>query len=291
MNLIVGATGMLGGELCRLFAAQGRRVRALTRASSDPAKVEGLKRAGIEIVGGDLKDRPSLEAACRGATLVVSTASSTIAREQHDSIESVDHQGQCDLVEIAERAGVRRFILISFPNVDVDFPLQTAKRAVEQRLRSGRMSYTILQPTFFMEIWLSPALGFDVEHATARIYGAGQNRISWISFRDVAKFAAASADSTQVVNATVKLGGPEALSPLEVVRLAEEATGRSFTVDHVPEEALRAQHAAAADPLQRSFAALMLYYARGDVIEMTETLSRLPVLPLKSVCEHLGAVA
>ena len=151
------------------------------------------------------------------------------------------------------------------------------------------MTYTILQPTFFTEVWLSPALGFDPAHATARIYGGGHNKISWISFQDVAKFAAAALDNPQAVNAVIKLGGPDALSPLEVVRLAEQVVGKRVIVEHVPEEALRAQHGAATDPLQQSFAGLMLYYARGDAIDMAETLRALPVQHLKSVREYLQA--
>ena len=84
-----------------------------------------------------------------------------------------------------------------------------------------------------------------------------------------------------------KLGGPDALSPLEVVRLAEQAGGKTIVVQHVPEEALRAQLGAATDSLQQSFAGLMLYHAGGDVIDMTETLRALPVRHLKSVREYL----
>ena len=289
MNLIVGATGMLGGEICRLLAEQGSAVRVLVRGSSNPETVERLRGLGTEVLRGDLKDRASLEKACRGARVVVSTASSTVSRQEGDCIENVDRQGQLNLIEAAEDAGVEHFILISFPNVDIDFPLQTAKRAVEDRLRRGRMTYTILQPTFFMEVWLSPALGFDLAHATARIYGGGHNKISWISFRDVAKFAAAALGNPQAINAVIKLGGPDALSPLEVVRLAEQAASKSFVVEHVPEEVLRAQHGAATDPQQQSFAGLMLYYALGDAIDMAKTFRALPVRHLKSVREYLQA--
>ncbi len=289
MNLIVGATGLLGGEICRLLVEQGSAVRVLVRDTSNPEKVERLRGQGAEVVRGDLKDRASLETACRGASAVVSTASSTVSRQDGDSIENVDRQGQLNLIEAAETAGVKHFVLISFPNVDFDFPLQAAKRAVEDRLRRSRMTYTILQPTFFMEVWLSPALGFDLAHATARIYGDGHNRISWISFRDVAKFAAAALDNPQAINAVIQLGGPDALSPLEVVRLAEQVVGKRVVVEHVPEESLRAQHGAAQDPLQQSFAGLMLYYARGDAIDMTETLRALPVRHLRSVREYLQA--
>jgi uncharacterized protein YbjT (DUF2867 family) len=291
MNLIVGATGTLGGEICRLLAEQGKAVRALVRETSNSEKVERLSGLGAEVVRGDLKDRASLEAACRRASAVVSTASSTLSRQEGDSIESVDRQGQLNLIETAEEAGVKHFVLISFPNVDINFPLQSAKRAVEDRLRRGRMTYTILQPTFFTEVWLSPALGFDPAHATAQIYGGGHNKISWISFQDVARFAVAALDNPQARNAVIKLGGPDALSPLEVVRLAEQAVGKKVVVQHVPEEALRAQHAAATDSLQQSFAGLMLYYARGDTIDMAETLRTLPVQHLKSVREYLRATA
>jgi hypothetical protein len=59
----------------------------------------------------------------------------------------------------------------------------------------------------------------------------------------------------------------------------------------VPEEALRAQHDAATDSLQRSFAGLMLYYAHGDAIDMADALRAFPVQHLKSVREYLQATA
>jgi NADH dehydrogenase len=71
-------------------------------------------------------------------TALITTASSTLSRQDGDSIETVDRQGQLDLIDAAEAAGVRRVVLISFPPVALDFPLQTAKREVEARLqRSG----------------------------------------------------------------------------------------------------------------------------------------------------------
>jgi uncharacterized protein YbjT (DUF2867 family) len=289
MNLIVGATGLLGGEICQLLAERGNAVRALVRETSNSERVTRLRGLGAEVAHGDLKDPASLAAACRGVTAVVSTASSTLSRQEGDSIESVDRQGQLNLIEAAEGAGVKQFVLISFPHVDIDFPLQSAKRAVEERLRRGRMTYTIFQPTFFTEVWLSPALGFDPTNAMAQIYGVGQNKISWISVRDVAQFAVAALGNPHATNAVIKLGGPDALSPIEVVRLAEQAVGKTVVVQHVPEEALRAQHDAATDSLQQSFAGLMLYYAHGDVIDMADTLRAFPVRQLKSVREYLQA--
>jgi uncharacterized protein YbjT (DUF2867 family) len=288
MNLVVGATGLLGGEICRLLAAEGKPVRALVRPTSDQTKVAQLESLGIDVRRGDLKDRSSLDAACEGTSAVISTASATLSRQAGDSLQTVDLEGQLNLIKAAQATNVNQFVLISFPQVEVEFPLQAAKRKVEEYLKASGLTYTILQPTFFMEIWLSPALGFDVANAQVQIYGSGENKMSWISYKDVAKFAAMSLDHAEARNAEIKLGGPEALSPLEVVRLFEELKGQKFEVQYVPEPALKQQKESATDPLQESFAGLMLYYSRGDVIEMQETLHKFPV-QLTSVRDYAQA--
>ena len=190
------------------------------------------------------------------------------------------------LIDAAKAARVRQFIYVSVSHhLDVDCPLTTAKRTVEAHLKRSGLTYAILAPTFFMEVWLSPALGFDAGKGTAQIYGSGANKIGWISLNDVAQFAVACLDNPAARNATIELGGPEALSPLEVVRQFEEAGGRKFQVEHVPEETLNAQRAAAADPLQQTFAALMIGYAHGDPVDMRMTLQKFPI-SLLSVKEY-----
>ena len=73
------------------------------------------------------------------------------------------------------------------------------------------------------------------------------------------------------------------------MRVVEGVSGRSFEVHKGPEETLRAQYQAAADPLQQSFAALILAYAQGNPIEMKQTLETFPV-PLVSVTEYARRV-
>ena len=258
------------------------------RSTSDRGRVEILKNRKIDIAQGDLKERTTLDAACAGVTTVISTASSTLSRQVGDSIETVDRQGQLNLVEAAKAAGVRHFVFISFPPSAVDFPLDRAKRAVEQRLQGSGLAYTILWPTFFSEVWLSPALGFDAANAKVRIYGLGQNKISWISYLDVAAFAAACVDSTSAHNKVIPLGGPEALSPLEVIKTFEEVARRTFAVEQVEDDVLCARKDAATDSLSESFAALMLSAAHGDTIDMTEARNLFPSIVgnLTSVREY-----
>ena len=161
--------------------------------------------------------------------------------------------------------------------IEGDFPLRNAKRGVEQHLKQSGLINTILRPSYFMEVWLSPLVGFDYPNAQATIYGAGRNSISWIARDDVARFAVLCLDHPAARNATFELGGPEALSPLEVIRIFEEVSGQPFEIQHVPEEALQAQQAAAPDSLQQSFASLMCCYAAGDTIDMREIVATFPM--------------
>ena len=285
MNLVVGATGFLGSEICRQLVAQGQPVRALVRTTSDPAKKEALQRLGIELAIGDLQDPASLTAACQGVTAVISTASVTISRQPNDSIQAVDLDGQLNLLQTAKAANVAQFIYVSYSrNIDVDCPLKTAKRTVEQAVQESGLTYTILRPSSFMEVWLSPVVGFDAANANVTVYGTDEKKISWISLHDVAQFAVASLTNPAAHNAVLELGGPDALSPLEVIKIFEAASGKPFAVQHVPAEALHAQLAAATDPIQQSFAALMLAVTQGDEIDMHATLAQFP-LRLTSVEE------
>lgn len=287
-TLVVGATGLLGSEICRRLSNQGRYVRALVRTTADPAKIETLAKMGCALVYGDLRDRASLDAACRGVDEVITTASTTFSRQPGDSIEMTDQAGQLNLVAAAKAARVRHVVYTSYSgqidNVAKPCALTIAKRTVEKALKDSGMTYTILRPTYYMQIWLSPAVGFDAPHATAAIYGSGEKPISWISCYDVAEFAVESLDNRAARNTVFELGGPEALSPRAVVKLYEEITERPFTVNHVPVETLEVQRASATDSLSEAFAALMLSYANGDVIEMQQTLKAFP-LALTSVKE------
>jgi uncharacterized protein YbjT (DUF2867 family) len=204
-----------------------------------------------------------------------------------DGLRQVDHDGVLSLIDAAEAQGVERFIYVSYSGqIRFDSPLERAKRACEGRLMQSRMDAIILRPSYFMEVWLSPMLGFDPVNGTARIYGSGQQKLSYISSSDVAAFAAATLAATPVDRNTIlELGGPEPLSQLDAVRICETAIGRSMQLEYVPIEALQTQHQSS-HPLQQSFAALMLSYANGDEIPTSvETASRYQIR-LTSVAEY-----
>lgn len=288
MVLVVGASGLVGSEVCRRLLQRGERVRALVRTTSSSDKTASLVSLGAELHAGDLKDAASMADACHGANGVISTASSTLSAQPGDSIESVDREGQLALVEAAARANVQRFVFVSFRRrPDLPFPLADAKAAVEKALL--RLNFTIIQASYFMEVWLSPALGFDYGKATARIYGDGTHPISWVSFADVAEMCVTALWHPKAEKAVIEFGGPESLSAVEAVGHFERIGGRHFTLDYIPEAALRTQYETATDSMAKTFAGLMLGAAYGDAIDpapVRETFG----LQLRTVDEYARGV-
>ena len=218
--MVVGSTGFLGMEICRQLVDAGRNIKALVRTTSDRTKVQALQEMGVETREGDLKNDASIRKALDGVDTVISTASSTLSRQEGDSIETVDGIGQLGLVQAAIDGGVKQFIFISFHPMRDPFSLQTAKRNVEKKLMESKLNYTILQPGFFMEVWLSPAVGFDYPNSKVTIYGEGKNKLYMVSLVDVAAIAVASLGNELAKNSIFQVGGPDGVSPLEIISAA-----------------------------------------------------------------------
>jgi uncharacterized protein YbjT (DUF2867 family) len=288
VTLVVGATGGLGSQVCEVLARRGDAVRALVRESSDPAKVARLRSLGAEVVVGDLERPETLPPTLSGITFVVTTASAFPGDPRPDAIERLDRQGSLNLVDAASAAGVRRFVYTSVPAVVPDYEFQQAKRAVEQRLVTSMMEYSILRPDSFMEVWFSPLCGFQLAEAQITVYGDGSAPASWISSADVAEFAVWARSANAARNAVLDLGGPEARSYHDVIAVYEELTGRPFTRKYVSARDLELAYAQAVMPVDRSFNAVLLSAARGGVIDMTELL-RVSGLRLTTLLEFATA--
>jgi uncharacterized protein YbjT (DUF2867 family) len=297
MVLVAGATGLLGSEVCKRLRRDGTPTRALVRQTSDKAKLDRLSAMGVEFAYGDLREKETLGPACAGVDAVI-TGASSIANQKSDLINAVDRDGQLSLVDAAREQGVRHFVYVSLSeHIDADTPLLTAKKLVEDRIMASGMSWTVLGPSYFMDYWLSPILWFNPATAQARIYGSGDQKVSWITAGDVAEFAIRSPRVPAARNRRVEIGGPEALSPREVIRIYEGFMGRPFAVEQIPLDAVEAQWASATDPLMRSLSGLMLGYARGDVVEMSKTQPAFG-FPMETVSQYaerlvtsLGAAA
>lgn len=223
--LVAGATGTLGGMVVQRLLADGHQVRALVR---DAAKAGALEDAGVETVTGDLKEPASLDEACAGVDAVVTTANSA-QRGGGDNIQTVEVEGNRNLVDAARRQGVDRFVFVSAFGAEPASPVPflRGKGLAEEHLKESGLTWSIVKPTFFMEVWIGMIVVAPMAAGQpVTIVGEGRRKHSMVSMADVVAFTAAAVTNPAAANATVLVGGPEPLSWREIVAAAERVTGR-----------------------------------------------------------------
>lgn len=285
MVLVVGATGQLGGRIARSLLHQGRRVRILVRSVS---AYEALVDAGAEAVTGDLKEPDSLRAACAGVEAVVTTANST-ARGGEDTIESVDRDGNRNLIEAAEFEGVSRFVFTSALGADPEnpLPLLQAKGQTEQRLRASRLGWTLLQPNLYMDILMPMVVGGPaIAGEAVTLVREGRRRHSMVAMRDVVAYAEAVLDREDAVGKTLRIGGPEPVSWRDVVAAFEQELGSALELRTVAPGVLVPGLPEFASQL---LAALETYESPMDVSELASTYGVAPTPLATFVRGFLGA--
>lgn len=235
MILVVGGTGDLGGRVVRRLRDDGHEVRCLVRPGTDPARLEDM---GAEIAPGDLTDPASLAAACEGVHTVVASATAiarVLAGTRHPSIHEADEVGMASLVDAAERAGVDRFVYMSYAGADASLgtPLERAKAATERRLARSTMRRVVVRPDAFQEVHLAPLGRFDVQRGKVAVFGTGDTKRRWVATEDVAALVVAVAVEADPPD-LIAVGGPEAISRNEAIAIAEQATGRRIKVQRMP---------------------------------------------------------
>jgi NADH dehydrogenase len=229
MILIVGATGQLGGLITRRLLAEGEAVRVLAREGS---AWQPLQTAGAQVSIGDLKNRATLDTACAGVDVVITTANSAL-RGGDDNTQTVDTDGNRNLIDAARSADVAQFIFVSAFGVTTDnpVPLFQAKARTEAYLRASGVPYTILAADGFMDVWLPMiVVGPVLEGRPVSIVGEGRRKHSLIAVDDVASFAIAAAGHPEAMNHHLPLGGPEAVSWRDVVAAFERRLGRTIPI-------------------------------------------------------------
>ncbi|MGB3562454.1 MAG: SDR family oxidoreductase [Thermoanaerobaculia bacterium] len=226
--LVAGATGYLGGFVAQELEVRGHFVRALARA---PEKLHPLRGSLDEIVDGQVTRPETLEHVCDGIDVVFSSIGIT---RQKDGLtfRDVDYQGNKNLLEAAERAGVETFVYVSVFNGPQlrHLDIVDAHEAFVDVLKASGLDYAVLRPTGYFS-----DMGAFLEMARkGRVYliGSGENRVNPIHGADL---AVCCADAMEGGGREIDVGGPEVMTWDEVVTLAIKVLGRPSKCTRIPE--------------------------------------------------------
>ena len=149
--LIFGGTRNTGLETVKVLKARGDTVTAFVRESSD---VTALKEIGVTLVTGDALQPDTVDAAFASGTFdaVISTLGGSVRNT------AVDSQGNINVFAAAERAGVKRLVLVTSIGASGTEgvledrarqflkPVLDAKTIAESDLKSRTLDWTIIRP-------------------------------------------------------------------------------------------------------------------------------------------------
>lgn len=225
--LVAGSTGYLGGFVVKELARRGHFVRALARA---PRKLNPVRHSIDEVFEGEVTRPETLEGACDDIDAVFSSIGIT---RQKDGLtfRDVDYQGNVNLLEVAKKAGVGRFVYVSVlrgPEL-THLDIVKAHEDFVRVLESSDVESSIIRPTGYFS-----DMGEFFEMAKrGRVWliGSGENRVNPIHGADL---AVVCADAIEGNRGEIDVGGPEVMSWNEIARLALEVQDKPVRISHVP---------------------------------------------------------
>ena len=233
---MAGATGYIGGGVAHGLRSAGISVRALTR---DPRRFTPVASTD-EMFVGEATDRKALRGACEDVDAVFSSIGiRTFARRP--SLWEVDYQANINLLEEAQRAGVRHFIFVSVihgPLMARTSPLAKAREKVASAVIASGIPYTIYRPTGFFND-MAEFLEAAHKRNSVRLLGSGEGLINPLSAIDMGHEVARAILSAPSRGTERSVGGPESFTHRQIAELAFRILDKPEAIWPVPRLVLR----------------------------------------------------
>lgn len=229
--LVVGGTGMLGGQVVTELLSRGKRVRALVRPTSD---AKSLERAGVEIVRGDMMDPRSLLQAMDDADAVVSTAAGYTRHSKGDT-DKIDTIGNRNLADAAYRTGIRRFVFTSILTCDQTPQVSHFwhKKLAEDRLEELGVPFVSLRPGAFLDM-ITQMSGDSFAKRRLMWFGSPTIPLTFVLTQDLAAYLADAVDAPGVDGQRIDIGWDQAVNIEEIAQISGRLLGQQIRVRTIP---------------------------------------------------------
>ncbi|MGB1248918.1 MAG: SDR family NAD(P)-dependent oxidoreductase, partial [Chitinophagales bacterium] len=162
MILVTGATGFVGSEIVRQLVAQGKKVRAIKRATSNTrflADCEGK----FEWMDADILDIPSLEKAFQGVEYVIhSAAMISFNPAMTERMHKINIEGTANMVNLALDFGVKKYVQVSSVSAYGRYEI---KQEIDEKLKwkehKDNTQYAISKFRAELEVWRAQEEGLS----------------------------------------------------------------------------------------------------------------------------------
>jgi uncharacterized protein YbjT (DUF2867 family) len=224
MELVTGASGYVGGRLVERLLAEGRGVRALSRAPERVAPVDG-----VEVVRGDLLDGAGLDAALDGCSVAYYLVHSMeSAPDGAEDFASRDRRAAERFADAATAAGVERVVYLGglAPQTGIPSPHIASRVEVEEILLDAAPGATALRASILIGARSASfrILVRLVERLRLLPLPAWRENVTRpIAERDAIEFLARTAAVPTSAGRSLDIAGPDVLSYGAMIeRIAEQ---------------------------------------------------------------------
>jgi len=258
MNLVTGATGLLGSHIVEQLRLRGQKVRVLVRPGSD---CSWLQTQGVEFCEGDVTDLDSLHRACRDVEVVYHAAAKVGDWGPWEEFRCVTIEGTQKMITAAAAAGVRRLVHISSISVygyytkdqtldeadPVGYRLYRwayysrskleAERLALAAHRAGRVAVTVIRPAWIYGPRDRATVGRFyrmLRNGRVRILGSGDNRLNVVYAGNVAEAAIAAAALPEAAGEVFNCSNDGPITQREYLNLWARACGAPPVRRRVP---------------------------------------------------------
>lgn len=238
--LLLGGTGLLGGQVLMRMREQKYPVRLYTRGSRDwrDSSVHDLRHKGIEVMIADAYDEERLERAADGCSAIINMVGEMPPRVGTD-FERLHLGVVQNVLKIAQRLNIQRVVHVSCLGAEEDSPSEylRTKYQAEQIVRNADLYWTMFRPSYifagdkfpFLDL-MAPLIRFKL---FMPVIGDGQNAIQPVHASDVADCIVRSIYEKETVGKNFDLAGAEQISLFELmnsVRMALKMPGASVNL-------------------------------------------------------------
>ncbi len=227
--LVTGATGFIGRRLVPELVERGLKVRAMTRR---PESYDGLGEA----VGGDVHEPDTLTAPLEGIDVAIYLVHSL----DDPDFERKDADAARAFGNAAAAAGVRQIVYMGgLGDDDDDLSAHLrSRREVERLLGEGGVPVTVLRAAIVVG---AGGISWELTRQLVKNLPAMvvprwvATRTQPIAVDDVVRYLAGVVDNDKALGQVFDIGGPEAMTYLEMLQVAAEiSSGRRVPIVKVP---------------------------------------------------------
>jgi nucleoside-diphosphate-sugar epimerase len=224
---ITGGTGFIGRHVARDLVARGHDVIVIARGqyTRNSQPVEGAAFFTL-----DANDTDRLAQAFQGCDAVVHCAGTSVEDDQQ-TFRRLHVEGTRSAVTAAERARVKKFVLVSYLNVrpNVNSEYHTTKWQGEEIVRASTLNFTILKAG------LVYGQGDHLLHNLSNLFrkmpvfaavGLREKTVRLVAVEDLVDVIRASLDEDHFARQTVAVLGPEEFPFSQAARQIAKAMGK-----------------------------------------------------------------